>query len=50
MAGAFIVLASGSVEVPEATEKKVCEWYGVSSRKLDNALQRIFEHLREQDS
>ncbi|MBR0081372.1 MAG: tetratricopeptide repeat protein [Clostridia bacterium] len=44
---AFLLLAVGSVENAEITPEMVCAWYHVSSRRLENALKRIFRQLKE---
>ncbi len=47
MSAAFVLLALSSLDQTDVTPEKLCNWYGVSKRRLENALQRIFRQLQK---
>lgn len=47
MAAAFVLLSLGSLENSNISPQMLCDWYGLSRRRLENALQRIFRQLQK---
>lgn len=47
MSAAFVLLAVSSLDLSSVTPELLCDWYGVSKRRLENALQRIFRQLQK---
>ncbi len=49
MSAAFALLALSSLDQTGVTPDMLCDWYGVSRRRLENALQRIFRQLQKEN-
>lgn len=48
MAAAFVLLALSSLDQTEISPDMLCNWYGISKRRLENALQRVFRQLQKE--
>lgn len=48
MAAAFVLLALSSLDQTDISPEMLCNWYGISKRRLENALQRIFRQLQKE--
>ena len=48
MSAAFVLLAVSSMDETSVTPEMLCRWYGISRRRLENALQRIFRQLQKE--
>ena len=49
LSAAFVLLAVGSTEGCEITIEMLSNWYQVSRRRLENALQRVYRQLHEKE-
>ncbi len=47
MAAAFALLALSSLDQTSVSPEMLCDWYGISRRRLENALSRIFRQLQK---
>ncbi len=46
MAAAFVMMGLGALNEESVTPEAICETYGVTRRRLENALQKIFKNLQ----
>ena len=49
MSAAFVLLALSSLDQTDITPDMLCDWYGISRRRLENALQRIFRQMQKEN-
>ncbi|MBQ5986014.1 MAG: hypothetical protein IJL59_02010, partial [Clostridia bacterium] len=48
MSAAFVLLALSSLDLSNIPPDMLCDWYGISRRRLENALQKIFRQLQKE--